>query len=209
MESPTSSWAGGCPDNCFGDSNAVESILIPPSVNPVQVSSPIDTPLSCSPHTANAEPSVLTFQLSNTLFGPIEDPENEQIVQSFHDIEKSADDDTDSTGSFAPSTPDSYRDMSLDSPDNQGHSGTVAGTSQSCLASTPQSSPRKLWRSGSQDVPSASTYKSRKGKKPRPKMHACLECGKKFPRPSGLVTHMNSHSGDKRMGSSFLIFVWC
>ncbi|KAL4079495.1 hypothetical protein J3A83DRAFT_4043788, partial [Scleroderma citrinum] len=28
-------------------------------------------------------------------------------------------------------------------------------------------------------------------------MHECTECGKKFPRPSGLTTHMNSHSGVK------------
>ncbi|KAI0066924.1 hypothetical protein BV25DRAFT_1765791, partial [Artomyces pyxidatus] len=29
------------------------------------------------------------------------------------------------------------------------------------------------------------------------KMHACALCAKAFPRPSGLRTHMNSHSGDK------------
>ncbi|KAI6168440.1 hypothetical protein EDD17DRAFT_1465486 [Pisolithus thermaeus] len=31
----------------------------------------------------------------------------------------------------------------------------------------------------------------------RQKMHECVECGKLFPRPSGLATHMNSHSGAK------------
>ncbi|KAF9238841.1 hypothetical protein BU15DRAFT_28813, partial [Melanogaster broomeanus] len=29
------------------------------------------------------------------------------------------------------------------------------------------------------------------------KMHPCEQCGKVFPRPSGLATHMNSHSGAK------------
>lgn len=32
----------------------------------------------------------------------------------------------------------------------------------------------------------------------RAKMHPCELCGKRFPRPSGLSTHMNSHSGAKR-----------
>jgi hypothetical protein len=32
----------------------------------------------------------------------------------------------------------------------------------------------------------------------RPKMHQCNVCYKRFPRPSGLATHMNSHSGAKR-----------
>ena len=36
----------------------------------------------------------------------------------------------------------------------------------------------------------------RKGKS---KMHTCALCQKSFPRPSGLRTHMNSHSGDKRV----------
>ncbi|KZT01217.1 uncharacterized protein LAESUDRAFT_613544, partial [Laetiporus sulphureus 93-53] len=29
------------------------------------------------------------------------------------------------------------------------------------------------------------------------KMHQCTVCSKLFPRPSGLATHMNSHSGAK------------
>lgn len=39
-----------------------------------------------------------------------------------------------------------------------------------------------------------SSFPKRKGKS---KMHTCLLCQKSFPRPSGLRTHMNSHSGDK------------
>lgn len=30
------------------------------------------------------------------------------------------------------------------------------------------------------------------------KMHACPECRREFPRPSGLATHMNKHTGEKR-----------
>ncbi|VDC05723.1 unnamed protein product [Peniophora sp. CBMAI 1063] len=34
-------------------------------------------------------------------------------------------------------------------------------------------------------------------RKPKVKLHPCEVCGKAFPRPSGLKTHMNSHSGEK------------
>ena len=44
-----------------------------------------------------------------------------------------------------------------------------------------------------------SALPKRKGKS---KMHTCSLCQKSFPRPSGLRTHMNSHSGDKRMSCS-------
>ncbi|KAF8556838.1 hypothetical protein OG21DRAFT_1375926, partial [Imleria badia] len=29
------------------------------------------------------------------------------------------------------------------------------------------------------------------------KMHQCAQCNKEFPRPSGLATHLNSHTGAK------------
>ena len=146
------------------------------------------------------QPSVLTFKSSNTLSSLVEDPENEPIIQSFHGTEKSGGDDTDSTGSFTPPISDSCSDTSLDGPDEEGHcnSWSVTGTSQLRLASVLQSSP-----SNGQNAPSASTYTSRRGKEPRLKMHTRPECKKKFPRPSALVTHMNSHPEAKRMGCLF------
>ncbi|EIW78626.1 hypothetical protein CONPUDRAFT_138810 [Coniophora puteana RWD-64-598 SS2] len=44
-------------------------------------------------------------------------------------------------------------------------------------------------------------------KKPRrkSKYHDCPVCGKAFPRPSGLATHMNSHTGSRRQ---FHLFLW-
>jgi hypothetical protein len=38
----------------------------------------------------------------------------------------------------------------------------------------------------------------------RSKMHQCAVCEKWFPRPSGLATHMNSHSGMKRKGDNMV-----
>ncbi|KAF9475134.1 hypothetical protein BDN70DRAFT_773648, partial [Pholiota conissans] len=34
-------------------------------------------------------------------------------------------------------------------------------------------------------------------------MHECEVCGKKFPRPSGLKTHMNTHSNEKPFACGF------
>lgn len=41
-------------------------------------------------------------------------------------------------------------------------------------------------------------------KKKKAKMHACKLCGKNFPRPSGLKTHMNAHNNHKRMSAPSL-----
>jgi hypothetical protein len=46
----------------------------------------------------------------------------------------------------------------------------------------------------------------RKGKS---KMHTCALCQKSFPRPSGLRTHMNSHSGDKRVSCRVAFPIIC
>ena len=43
----------------------------------------------------------------------------------------------------------------------------------------------------------------RKEKRKDPRPHKCLDCGKGFPRPSALATHMSVHSGDKRTFFSF------
>ena len=47
------------------------------------------------------------------------------------------------------------------------------------------------------ECPSRTTRRARSSSR-KPKMHQCLTCKKWFPRPSGLATHMNVHSGAKR-----------
>ncbi|KAL4079494.1 hypothetical protein J3A83DRAFT_1106256 [Scleroderma citrinum] len=46
VESPVSSWTESCPDDCFGDSNAEDSMLLSPLVNPAQDPSSINSLLS-------------------------------------------------------------------------------------------------------------------------------------------------------------------
>jgi hypothetical protein len=72
----------------------------------------------------------------------------------------------------------------------QGHSYHFSLQSVSPSSATPQSF------SDEKPPHEESALPKRKGKS---KMHTCTLCQKSFPRPSGLRTHMNSHSGDKRV----------
>jgi hypothetical protein len=72
----------------------------------------------------------------------------------------------------------------------QGHSYHFSLQSVSPSNPTPQSF------SDEKPPHEESALPKRKGKS---KMHTCALCQKSFPRPSGLRTHMNSHSGDKRV----------
>jgi Zinc finger, C2H2 type len=72
----------------------------------------------------------------------------------------------------------------------QGHSYHFSLQSVSPSNPTPQSF------SDEKPPHEESALPKRKGKS---KMHTCSLCQKSFPRPSGLRTHMNSHSGDKRV----------
>ena len=64
------------------------------------------------------------------------------------------------------------------------------------LQSVSPSNPKLQSFSDEKPLYEESALPKRKGKS---KMHTCTLCQKSFPRPSGLRTHMNSHSGDKRV----------
>lgn len=51
----------------------------------------------------------------------------------------------------------------------------------------------------------STTERTKSGTQKKSKMHQCTVCSKWFPRPSGLATHMNSHSGAKRTCFSRLL----
>ena len=70
-------------------------------------------------------------------------------------------------------------------------------------------SPGRSADSGSTAAVSPSTASSSERPKPsqkKSKMHQCKVCHKLFPRPSGLATHMNSHSGAKRKYSTASLY---
>jgi hypothetical protein len=76
-------------------------------------------------------------------------------------------------------------------PSPSSQSSASHSTSQSDSSSPSSSFPNGISTSGpSADVSTSAPRKN--------KMHKCTICGKSFPRPSGLDTHMNSHTGDKR-----------
>lgn len=76
-------------------------------------------------------------------------------------------------------------------PSPASQSSASHSTSQSDSSSLISSFPNGISTSGpSANVPTSAPRKN--------KMHKCTICSKSFPRPSGLDTHMNSHTGAKR-----------
>lgn len=64
-------------------------------------------------------------------------------------------------------------------------------------SSSPSDSAGSSPRSAVEQQPT-NTERTKSGTQKKSKMHQCTVCSKWFPRPSGLATHMNSHSGAKR-----------
>lgn len=200
VESPSSSWAETCRDDRVGDSSAGEGMLISPLANQ-QFPSPVYS-RSLLPHhmcgAPSAQPAVLTFQLSNNLLQPVDDPENDQILQSFHDSEVCDDTETDSAGSSSPeSSSDSFSVViseAATATQYNNYDEVSVGTSDSSPSLIRRTVSGRIRSVANQSSRSAATLHKTKSAK-RQKMHKCEECGKLFPRPSGLATHRNSHSG--------------
>lgn len=202
MESPSSPWPETFGDGCVGDSIAGENMLISPLMNR-QILSPLYSP-SLLPHSTNGPPSigptVLTFQLSDNLMQRVDDPENDQLLQSFQDSGVCDDTETDSAGSSTPKSPSySLVDVVPEAANaiQQGNFDEISvGTSHFPPPEIPHSVSNPIRSSVNQPSRLAGTPQKAKPLK-KQKMHKCEECGKLFPRPSGLSTHMNSHSGAK------------
>jgi uncharacterized Zn-finger protein len=156
----------------------------PPPPPPPPQPSPLPPPppsSSCSPHTSPS-PSPPS---SPDRKSPHPPPPSLPSVQAFR---------LDTLQSVDPSDdpcPLSLNDLMIPSEEQeyQGHSYHFSLQS----VSPPKPKPQALL----DEKPSheETNFPKRKGKS---KMHTCALCQKSFPRPSGLRTHMNSHSGDKR-----------
>lgn len=151
----------------------------PPSAPPPLLPPP-PPPSSCSPHTSPSS-------------SPPSSPECHHLsrpsLPSVHAFR------LDTLQSVDPSDdpcPLSLHDLMIPSEEQeyQGHSYHFSLQSVSPSNTTPQSF------SDEKPLLEESALPKRKGKS---KMHTCSLCQKSFPRPSGLRTHMNSHSGDKRV----------
>ena len=152
----------------------------PPSAPPPPLLPPPPPPSSCSPHTSPCS-------------SPPSSPDCHHLpspsLPSVHAFR------LDTLQSVDPSDdpcPLSLHDLMIPSEEQeyQGHSYHFSLQSVSPSNATPQSF------SDEKPLHEESALPKRKGKS---KMHTCALCQKSFPRPSGLRTHMNSHSGDKRV----------
>ena len=164
--------------------NSVSPASAPPPLPPpppLPQPPPPPPPSSCSPH-SSPSPSPPS---SPDRRSPPPPPTSLPSVHAFR---------LDTLQSVDPSDdpcPLSLHDLMIPSEEQeyQGHSYHFSLQS----VSPPKPKPQTL--SDEKPPHEETTFPKRKGKS---KMHTCTLCQKSFPRPSGLRTHMNSHSGDKR-----------
>lgn len=150
-------------------------------------------------------PSIMTFRLGRRSLRPVTDPDSARILENFDD----ADEDTseDSWESLSSSSSPLYSPSSFYDGRAVGSCGdaigrtvtVVASPTETCSSYTLDEIPSVYGPSGNTHSPAPRNTKPRTtGSSKKSKMHECEICHKIFPRPSGLKTHMNSHSGAKR-----------
>lgn len=150
-------------------------------------------------------PSVMTFRLGRQSLRPVADPDNARILESFDDPDEDAS--GESCESSSPPSPPYLSPSSFYDGPAAGGCGNViernsvigvASSKEGCSSYLPDEIPHFGGSNGNIDsfIP-LNTAPRRRGSSKRSKMHQCSICSKIFPRPSGLNTHMNSHSGAK------------
>ncbi|KAG0706956.1 hypothetical protein DFH29DRAFT_1018529 [Suillus ampliporus] len=190
-----------CPDDSDMETGLVMSQMMvhfqvhtpPPSVDMTRPVTDQDSPI----------PSIMTFRLGRQSLRPVTDPDNARILESFDDPDEDASEE--SCESLSPSSPPLLSPSSFYDRSTAGSCGDVIGTAvgvaspkERCSSYTPDEIHSFNDPDGNIHSPAPLNTKPRTtGSSKRSKMHQCTICLKIFPRPSGLNTHMNSHSGAK------------
>ena len=208
VRSPASEPPESTSDESYQDSDVEEVTQMSPMMNQFQIQSSRNIDLS--PHhmyrTQALQPSVMTFQLSESMLQPVDDPEHRHMLNSLLDMNIVADDESEVTHPSPSSTFPTSSSISLGGAKLQGPGMRLQHDREMVITTSqfrvPVPSPNSVpfpvphspanSRVGDQK-PSGSKHQKKS------KMHQCEQCKKMFPRPSGLATHMNSHSGAKRM----------
>ncbi|EPQ52201.1 hypothetical protein GLOTRDRAFT_132317 [Gloeophyllum trabeum ATCC 11539] len=161
------------------------------------------------------DPAFLTFQLHDGTLEPVDDPEIQFFVTFVDECEYDEDsDEGDDPGhiSWPHSVVKRHNDIypmrqvpHVGNPFNEFTglvmNGRVGGSrsadgGQDCSSALSTSTAGERRNKRYDASAKQASEVSSPGKK-KPKTHECAICHKVFPRPSGLSTHMNSHSGDK------------
>ncbi|KAG8216939.1 hypothetical protein J3R82DRAFT_7216 [Butyriboletus roseoflavus] len=197
--SPASEPPESTSDESYQDSDVEEVTRMSPMMNQFQIQSSRNVDLS--PHhtyrTQALQPSVMTFQLSESMLQPVDDPENRHMLNHLLDMNIVADDESEVTHPSPSSI--SFGGARLQGPGMrlQRDGEVVTTTSQFRVpVPSPNSVPFPLAHSPANSRVGDQRPTGSKHQK-KSKMHQCEQCKKMFPRPSGLATHMNSHSGAK------------
>lgn len=195
----------------FATGLALSFLSSPSSTSP-------SSPISLFNHKLDRRPpAVLTLEMQSLTVG---DPENHSSLSSV--VESMGDTSgpehkheqlfsstvasmigTPTSASGSPYAHDMFaKEVSDPARSNSSLSGSSGSAPESDRPASPYSSfPNGVGVRGRTSVPtSGATRTSRKNK-----MHRCKVCGKSFPRPSGLNTHMNSHNGKKRKFECYLL----
>ncbi|KAH0826704.1 hypothetical protein J3R83DRAFT_5097 [Lanmaoa asiatica] len=205
LRSPASEPPESTSDESYQDSDE-EVTRMSPMMNQFQIQSSRN--INLSPYhmyrTQALQPSVMTFQLSKTMLQPVDDPENRYMLRSLLDMNIIADDESEVTHSSPSSTFPSSSSTSFGGARLQGPGMRLQHDSENVTRTNQSHTPVPSSNSIPFPTPHSPTNSRVGDQKPsgskqqkKSKMHQCEQCKKMFPRPSGLATHMNSHSGAK------------
>ncbi|KAG9309951.1 hypothetical protein JVU11DRAFT_9983 [Chiua virens] len=204
--SPASEPPESTSDESHQDSDVEDATQMSPMMNQFQIQASRNV-AHLPHHTFPAQalqPSVMTFQLSDAMLQRVDDPDNGHMLRSLLDMNIVADEESGVTHRSPSSTFLSSSSISPGTARIQGpgmrlqhDSKKVTQSSQFRVPvhssnSDPFPSPHSPINSGPGHQRSTGVRQQKKSK-----MHQCEQCKKMFPRPSGLATHMNTHSGAK------------